>query len=166
MLRSLPAAVLVCAAFVAGCGAGGGEGSKERFIAAADKVCDRLGTQFDELATAGTAGSARVLLRRASKYRRLTRELSAGLAASTRPAGDEDAARIVSLSRRLASAARVQKVRAQQLKADYDRGASDAVNGDVRTYNLGARRMKRTIADPLDKLLLSYGFENCGHRTL
>lgn len=163
MLRALPAALLACATLLLACGdSGGSEGSEERFLSDGDKLCNRLGERSQALAKQRVAGNARDLVRNASAYRDLTRDLSTGFAAMRVPAGDADARRIVRLAAGVASSARAQKVRAKRLSADTERGSVAAVNRGVRSYNSAASRMKRSFADPLDRAMRAYGFKNCG----
>jgi len=66
------------------------------------------------------------------------------------------------LSEQLAVAARRQKVIAKRIVAALQRRNPVAARPSGLAFNRGALRVKRDVADPLDRLLRAYGFKNCG----
>ena len=66
------------------------------------------------------------------------------------------------MSEQLAVAARRQKVIAKRIVAALQRRNPVAARPSGLAFNRGALRVKRDVADPLDRLLRAYGFKNCG----
>ena len=160
MARFTLTVVLLCGALFAGCGdSGGGEGSKERFIADGDKLCVRLGERLKGSST--LANSPAALLRSASGYRDLTRDLSAGLAKSA-PDADRAAKRIVDDSAKLATIARRQKLRAKEIVARQRRHNLASAQRLGRAYNRTAGGSQLRLANRLDARMRDYGFKSCG----
>ena len=161
MARSLLTGMLLCGALVAGCGdsGSGSQGSKERFIADGDKLCASLAGRAK--ASSRTADTPAALLRRASAFRELTRDLSTGLAKSA-PDDDATARRIVGDATRLATIARSQKVLAKRIVAAQRGRTPGSLQRLGRAFNRTATGRQRTLALGLDRRMRDYGFRSCG----
>ena len=153
MVRGLSIGLLACAAMTWGCG---GKTPREQFIADGNEVCRASAPRLERLAP-GITPTPGALLGNTSEYRAVTRTIAARLAAS-RPAGDAPARQIVTLAARLTSAARNQKVIAQQIASAGGRSA------ELRGYGAfwpALGRMRDDVARPLDRRLRRYGFTAC-----
>ena len=161
MARLTLTGMLLCGALFAGCGdsGAGGEGSKERFIADGDRLCVKLGERLK--GSSKLANSPAALVRTASGYRDLTRDLSAGLAKSA-PDADAAAKRIVDDSAKLATIARRQKLRAKQIVARQRGDDLASAQRLGRAYNRTAGGSQLTLANRLDARMRDYGFRSCG----
>lgn len=161
MTRSPLTGLLLCGALVAGCGGSGGgsDASRERFIADGDKLCASLAERATS--TSQPINTPAALLRRASAFRELTRDLSSGLATSA-PAGDAAAKRIVDDAARLATIARSQKVLAQRIVAAQRSRTRGSLPRLGRAFNRTAGGRQRTLALGLDRRMRDYGFKSCG----
>lgn len=168
MPRVLLVATLLSAALVGACGnssapvAGRATSEKERFVASGDKLCRQLAARFPRVRAPRREQSPAARLKAASAYREFTRQLSSGLIQLEAP-GDAAAKQIVALSVRLASAAREQKIAQKRVVSISERGDVGATFRETLRSVRAEQRTMRTIAEPLDAGMRSYGLRVCAN---
>ena len=158
MPRSAIVAVLMCVTVLVSCG---GKTVREQFVADGDEICQQIADRIEHLALTPVTSTPGALVGQASEYRRLTRQLSTGLAGSKLPDGPA-ATRIVGDSDRLAAAARRTKVLAKRIAGAAEHRNTRA-EGHARVAYYASVEQIDAVAVPLDTHMRSYGFKRCGH---